>query len=229
MKTWHVTALLAWPVGLGLMTLLIGFWGYSVVLAQAPWPTPPPAPVGTFPQVIPASEVTPVPAPRSPGSIALQVDPIFAGPIPRIPPRPYITILSGEPDAHDRIILDVYAGTIDRTLQLTYEPLAIDQVPKAITGHRIQRAFRLQTYDHTAAAIVPVFRHPVRLILHAREQELSAAGNDPARLLVARFDAQRNVWLPLITTFQPADATLMVRILQPGLFALITQQPPVPG
>lgn len=229
MKAWRTAALIAWPVGLGLVALLLGPWGHSAVLAQTPWPTPPPAPVGAFPQVIPVSQITPVPVPASPGSIALQVDPIFAGLIPRIPPRPATTILSGEADAQDRITLRIYAGAMNRTLQFTYDPLAIDQVPQPGFGLQIQRAFRLQAYDHTAVAITPSFKNPVRLSLHAQEQEIAAAGNDPARLLIARYDTQSSRWLPLVTTYQAADATLMVRILQPGLFALIAQPPPVPG
>ena len=227
MKAWRTAALIAWPTSLGLIALLVSLLGPSAARAQTPWPTPPPAPIGAFPQVIPASEITPVPAPTSPGSIALQVDPIFAGRVPRIPPRPSTTILSGEADTQDRITLHIDAGAIDRTLQLSYEPLAIDQVSHVESGRQIQRAFRLQAYDQTASVMTVPFQYPVRLSLHVQARELATTSNDPARLLLARFDTQHNRWLPLVTTYQATDATLMVRILQPGLFALIAQPPPV--
>ena len=138
-------------------------------------------------------------------------------------------ILSGEANAEDRVTLHFDAGAIDRTLQLTYQPLSVDQVPTAGPGRQIQRAFRLQTYDHTASALSAPFRYPVRLSLHAKEQERATVGNDPARLLLARFDAETDKWLPLVTTYQSSDGTLLIRILQAGLFAIIAQPPPVPG
>ena len=230
MKLWRTAVLIIWPASLVLVAMIVGPSGPPAALAQVPpWPTPPPAPIGAFPQVIPASEITLVPAPASPGSMALQVDPIFAGPVPRIPPRPSATILTGEADAQDRLTLHIDAGAIDRTLQLTYEPLAIDQVPGAGPSRQIQRAFRLQTYDHTASAVNAPFRYPMRISLHALEREIATAGNDPAWLFLARFDVQRNRWLPLVTTYRVTDATLLVRILQTGLFALIAQPSPVPG
>ena len=97
------------------------------------------------------------------------------------------------------------------------------------SGRQIQRAFRLQAYDQTASVMTVPFQYPVRLSLHVQDRELATTSNDPARLLLARFDTQHNRWLPLVTTYQATDATLMVRILQPGLFALIAQPAPVPG
>ncbi len=229
MKAWRIGALIFWLATLALFALFMGLFGSSAVLAQVPpWPTPPPAPLGAFPEVIPASQITPVPAPASPGSIALQVDPIFAGPIPRIPPRPSIVIATGESDEERRITMYVDAGAIDRTLQFTYEPLSADQWPAASLSWQIQRAFRLQTYDHTASVVDRAFKYPVRITLNVSEQELAAAGGDPARLYVAQFDSQQARWIPLVTTYSSINGTLLVRILQSGLFALIAQPSPLP-
>ncbi|MFH1140693.1 MAG: hypothetical protein V1724_03250, partial [Chloroflexota bacterium] len=96
MKIRRVAALIAWPGILVLLALFMGLFGPGAAVAQVPWPTPPPAPLGSFPLVVPASEIIQVPAPASPGSIAITVDPIFAGPVPRIPPRPSAIFVTGE-------------------------------------------------------------------------------------------------------------------------------------
>ena len=228
MKIKHATLLIVWPTSLGLVALVTAILGVSAALAQVPpWPTPPPAPIGTFPQVIRSSDITPVPAATSPGSVALQVDPIFAGPVPRIPPRASTTILTGEPSLEDRVAVNIYAGAIDRTIQLTYQPLSVDQVPEAGPSRLIQRAFQLQTYDHTASVLDTAFKYPVRITLHVLDRELAASGNDPARLFLARFDAQHNRWLPLVTTYRSTESTLLIRVLHPGIFAIIAQPAPV--
>jgi hypothetical protein len=171
--------------------------------------------------VIPASEITAVLAPASPGSIAVQVDPIFAGSMPRIPPRPSTLIATVEQDPADRVTIHIDAGAIDRTVQLTYEPMGLGLVPVVGPGKRIQRAFRIQTYDHTGTPVDLSFRFPVRIVISAWDSERAAVSDDPARLLLAWFDPTRDRWLPLVTTFRPADGTLLARVLEPGLFAVI--------
>ncbi|MDO8750650.1 MAG: hypothetical protein Q7K03_05850 [Dehalococcoidia bacterium] len=228
MKIWRVGALIAWPAILVLLALFMGLFVPVAAVAQAPWPTPPPAPLGSFPVVVPAFEIIPVPAPASPGSIAITVDPIFAGTVPRIPPRPSAIFVTGEGDAQERVTLYVDAGAIDRTLQFTYEPLLSGQVPAVDRSRHIQRAFRLQTYDTAGTVLNRSFRYPLRITLTLSEEEMAVAGNDPARHYLAWYDPQRKLWLPLVTTYRSIDTTLLVRILQPGLFALIAEPPPVP-
>ena len=219
---------IAWPVGLGLLALLILRIDSPAALAQAPWPTPPPASLGSPLQVIPASQVTPLPAPATPGGIVVQLDSIFAGYLPRIPPRSVTPIISGETDVEDRITLEFEAGATYRTLQLSYEPIPVGAVPPAVPGHAIQRAFRIAMFDHNNAPVAAEFACPVRLELHARHHEQQAVGNELARLLLARLDDHGTSWLPLVTVFDPKDGTVMARIVRPGLFALIAFPPPVP-
>ncbi len=227
MKTWRFITPLEWSAGLVLVALLTGIRGPSDVLAQQPWPTPPPAPSEAFPLVIPSSQVVPVSAPLRPGSMALQLDPLYAGPVPRIPPRPSVEVLSGESDPLDRISLAFDAGTLESTVQLTYELLPLEEVPSPGPGKLLLKTFRVQMYDHTGVTINPTFRYPVRLTLKGGPQGMAAAGNDPARLLVARFDTQHGRWLPLVTNYVAETDTLLVRILQPGLFGVIAQPSPV--
>ena len=197
--------------------------------AQTPsWPTPPPAPIESLPDVIPASLVSPVPAPETPGSIVLQVDPLFGGTLPRIPPRPYIPVFSGEADPEARITLEIEAGAINRTIQLRYQPLVAGAQPLVGPGRSVQRVFQIETFDHTGAPLALEFARPVRLRLRAAPDELAAAGNEPFRLLLARLDPESGTWLALVTVFDPRDNTLMTRIVRPGVFALIAQPPPVP-
>lgn len=200
----------------------------SRVLAQlTPWPTPPPGPVGTLPEVIPANEVTPVAAPVTPGGIAVQVDPIFAGPVPRNPPRPAVWVISGEPDPQDRIALEFDAGALVRTVQLTYEPVSPGAAPRPVSGQRVVRAFRLRLYDTKGAPSTLAFKLPVRMVLRPKPEELLASGNDAARLLVARYEEGRGRWLPLVTNYDPGSGTLLARIFQPGLYGLLAVPAPV--
>ena len=219
---------ISWALGFCATVLIIGVIGPAVAGAQVPWPTPPPGPSGFYPQVIPSSEVKPISAPKSPGSIAVQVDPIFAGPVPRIPPRPSTTIVTGEANTENRVTLHIDAGAIDKTLQLTYEPINVDMVPSPGSRHQIQRAFRIETYTHSGLITEEIFPYPIRLTLRIHDQNIATVGSDPSRILLARFNPQRNEWVHLVTTYQPKDSRILVRILRTGLFALIAHHSPVP-
>ena len=213
---------------LGLPMILMSFFYFPAALAEAPWPTPPPAPIGPLPLVIPASQVIPISAPETPGGIAVQLDPIFAGIVPRIPPLVFTPIVSGESDPQDRTTIEFEVGTINRTLQLRYQPLPVGKVPPVSPGRSIQRAFKFEMFDHAGAPVTVEFARPVRLKLQAQYDERQAGANEPARLLLARLDSQTNTWLSLVTIFDLNNDTIMARIIQPGVFALIAQPPPVP-
>ncbi len=220
--------LLAPAAGLGISALLVLQVGFPEALAQsAPWPTPPPAPLGPLPDVVPASQVNPIPAPAVSGSIAVQLDPVFGGILPRIPPRSFTPVFSGDADPQNRVTLEIEAGAINRTIQLSYQPLSAGEVPLGGPGRFLQRVFQVKTYDHTGAPLPVEFARPVRLRLHVRQDELQAAGDLPARLLLARLDTENDRWLPLVTAFNPRDGSIMARILRPGTFALIAEPVPV--
>ena len=225
-KIWRITVPIAW----GTTLLMTALWANAIqppdVLAQS-WPTPPPAPIGDFPRVIPSNEIVPVAAPAASGSIALQVDPIFAGTVPRIPPRPAVIVVTGEPSPLDRVTMQIDAGAIDQTVQLTYQPLTFSEFPTAPQGSRIQRAFRIQLFDQAAVSASMSFKYPVQLILSPSQSQMAVAGHDPSRLLLARFDDDSNRWQRLVTNFHTGDNAILVRILNPGLFALIALPPPV--
>ncbi|MBI4202407.1 MAG: hypothetical protein HY532_04735 [Chloroflexi bacterium] len=192
-----------------------------------PWPTPPPGPVGGFPEVVPANEVTSVAAPVAPGSIALQVDPIFAGAVPRSLPRPMVQVVTAETDSQARVFLEFPAGSLTRTAQLTYEPVAIGLAPGPGPGQRLMRTFRLSLYDPKGAPTTPIFKVAVRMTLHPQPDDLAAAGNDQSRLFLARYDEGRRQWQPLVTNYYPANNSLTAHILQPGLFAVMTMPAPL--
>jgi hypothetical protein len=183
--------------------------------------------LGTVPEVIPAKEVTPVAAPATPGGIAVQVDPIFAGLVPRNPPRPAVQVISGEPDSQDRIALEFDAGALMRTVQLAYEPVSPGAAPSPVSGQRVVRAFHLRLYDTKGAPSALTFKIPVRMTLRPRPGELLASGGDAARLLVARYDEQRGSWMPLVTSYDPDSNTLLARIFRPGLYGLLALPAPV--
>lgn len=215
---------------LALLGLAALVWAAMPIAVQAqllPWPTPPPGPVGPLPEVIPSNDITPVPAPAALGSIAVQVDPLFAGPVPREPPRPSIPVQSEERDPQDRVTLEFDAGSLVRTVQLTYEPVPALLAPAAAPGQQVLRAFRVSLYDAKGAQITPSFKFPVRLILIPHAGESAASGGDRARLLLAQYDVKAQRWQPLVTTYRGATGDLMARILQPGFFALIADPSPV--
>lgn len=216
-------ALLAGLAVVGVVSLLVGTPG---VLATA-WPTPPPAPVGALPDVVPASKVTPVPAPEVPGGVAQQVDPIFAGLVPRIPPRPFVPFVGGEPDPANRVEVEFPAGSLPRTVQVTYEPLASERTAPVEEGSRVLRAFAVNIFDAAGAPIDLTFSAPVRMAVSFSAEDIEASGGDPTRLVLARYEEKRERWNPLLTDHQLGKAKLLVRILRPGVFAVIAEPPPV--
>ncbi|MBI4338740.1 MAG: hypothetical protein HY680_02160 [Chloroflexi bacterium] len=219
---------LALGLGLAIAGLTTGLGGAPRALAQLPWPTPPPGPIGSFPEVVPANQVTPVAAPATPGSIALQIDPIFQGPVPRIPPRPSVAVSSAESDLQDRVTWEFDAGSLGRTTQLVYVPLPLPSAPGTGQGQTLVRAFRMDMYDTKGAPASPAFKIPVRLTLHPRPQERAASGGDPSRLLVALYEPEQGRWQPLVTNYDPAKGTLLVRTFRPGLYGLLALPAPVP-
>lgn len=225
---WRIYTLLAWAVALVVLALVGATRGAPPMVAQAQsWPTPPPAPIGAFPRVVPVLQITPVPAPSGRGSMATQLDPIFAGPVPRLPPRPSTAVVTGELDPAERVTLHIDAGVLDQTVQITYQPLSPNGIPPPSGGALIQRAFQVLVYDYRATLATASFKYPIRLVLRPTEGDMAAAAGDPARLLLARYDSDANRWQNLVTTYRPFDGTLTVRILRPGLFAVIAQPPPV--
>lgn len=218
-----------WATALALPMIIMSFFYFPVALAETPWPTPPPSPIGPLPRVIPASQVIPVSAPETLGGIAVQLDPIFAGILPRIPPLISTSIVTGESDPQDRATIEFEVGTINRTIQLRYQPLPIGQVPPVSPGRSVQRAFQFEIFDHAGAPVPVEFARPVRLKLQAQQDERLAGAAEPARLLLARLDSQTNTWLSLVTIFDFNNDTIMARVIQPGIFALIAQPPPVSG
>ncbi len=212
---------------LGIAALVWATLPAQVQAQLLPWPTPPPGPVGPLPEVIPSNEITPVPSPTALGGMAVQVDPLFAGPVPRDSRRPSIPVQSGEADPLDRVTLEFDAGSIARTVQLTYEPVPAVLAPAAAQGQRVLRAFRVSLYDAKGSQITPSFTFPVRLVVIPHADEVAASGDDRARLLLAQYDDKAQRWQPLVTTYRGATGDLMARIPQPGFFGLIADPAPV--
>ncbi|MBI4311753.1 MAG: hypothetical protein HY681_08215 [Chloroflexi bacterium] len=223
-RFWGLAAPLA---ALGILLGIVAARPQAALAQLAPWPTPPPGPVGFIPEVIPSSLMTPVAAPSTPGGIALQVDPLFAGPVPRDPPRPAVIVESGESNPQARVTLEFVSGALVRTVQLTYQPVAVGLAPAPVAGQRVLRAFQVTLYDAKGAAVTPTFRIPVPMSLHPSAAEKAAAGGDESRLLIARYDPDAKRWLPLLTRYDSARNTLYTPIMQPGLFAVIAIPAPV--
>jgi len=220
--------IVAVAAALGLLVDVRGVPSTSTVQAQVPWPTPPPGPSTRPLTVIPADQVVPVAAAQKPGSIAATINPVWPGPLPRIPPLPSIPLITSEPDPQERVQIVIEAGTFLETFQMTYEPIAASDAPRPLRGQHLRRAFRIRTFDHRGQETPLEFSRPVKVMVRYQHQDLEAAGGDPGALFMARWDASSDTWVPLVTAVMPQEQAIAIRILSPGLLALIAEPDPVP-
>lgn len=193
----------------------------GVIQAQAPWPTPPPAPVLYQALIVPGSQIKPVPVPRVPGAVSAVVQPVFPGGLPRIPPLPTTVFVSGEADPKDRVKLHIEAGSTRRTLQLLYTPVDTEAAPEISLGGELLRVFEIEAFDHEAKKLSPILLRPWKM-----EVPVPDSTTDPSRLLIARYQEDKKQWKPLLTSYYPGRGLLTIRIVVPGLFAVVTDPAP---
>jgi hypothetical protein len=99
--------------------------------------------------------------------------------------------------------------------------LDIDSLPAPEASRRLVKGFDLAFFDILGQPATPTIRRP--LILEVLADDLPFFGDDPTRLLFARFEDGR--WLPLVTTYFRTEKRLVVRILELGRFAVIVEPP----
>ena len=186
----------------------------NLVSAQQEWPTPPPAaraPTPVFEPVTILAESTPVR-----GAARWVIQPIPQGEIPAVPP-----VLRETLHAPGHLSLAIEAGSLDRTIQLVFGPLDIDSLPAPEASQRLIKGFDLAFFDTRGQPTTPTIRRP--LVLEVLTDDLSSFGDDPSRLVFARFEDGR--WLPLVTTYFRTEKRLVVRILELGRFAVLVESP----
>ena len=201
-------------IGLCLLVALLAASSPTVALGQAPpWPTPPPAPPLPLPSVVSISDIVPVNPPLVPGASAALFLPLVPGPVPRIPP------LRGTPfETSDGLRLISQEGTLDQTVQLTYEPLAIDRASPFGPHLQPLQAFQLRTFDHRAREFTPSLRRPWVLEIPIPDSDQGPV--NPEKLLIARWEKDGG-WIPLITSYHRTRHVLILRVLQPGRYVLL--------
>ena len=186
----------------------------NLVSAQQEWPTPPPAaraPTPVFEPVVNFAESSPVS-----GAARWEIQPIPQGELPAVPP-----VLRETLHAPGHLSLAIEAGSLDRTIQLVFGPLEIASLPAPGAYQRLIKGFDLTFFDTQGQPAAPMIRRP--LILEVLTDDLSSFGDDPARLVFARFEDGR--WLPLVTTYFRTEKRLVVRILELGRFAVLVESP----
>ena len=189
---------------------------FGKVGAQEPWPTPPPAP--RFPSPIIDSLIVPAEVPLIERGTRWEIQPLPQVIPPSLPPLPSDTL-----EAPGRLRITIEAGTLARTIQLTYVPVASESAPEALRWHRLVESFELKSFDHRGQEIDLEVRRPI--LLEASAQALPSPVADASRLIFARFDDGR--WRPLVTTYSRREGKIEVRILEAGLFGVFEEQPPV--
>ena len=199
--------------GLALSCALILITSSDPILADVPWPTPPPGPQAAAPNVI-ATGIVPAQVPAVPGS-TLWVIPPLAMPVPRFPPVP-----SSSFDAPDGVRITSDAGSIITTVQLTYEPVQIDKARPAVPGQELRKAFTLRAFDHEAGSIRLDLRRP--LVLEIPVRDLTRSFETPDRLLIARYHDSAG-WVPLVTHYHRSLGVLRARVLELGQFAVLAE------
>ena len=205
--------------GAALSCALIVLTNSASILADVPWPTPPPGPQPPGVRVI-DSDIKPAAVPSIPGAISWVVLP-QAMSVPRFPPVPRSPF--GAPDGV-RIVSD--AGSITSTVQLVYEPLSIEGLPPPGPGAALRKVFDLRAFDHQAKRITLNLRRP--WVLEVPIDGLTRSFEEPSRLLLARYDESEG-WVPLVTTYHRRRGMLETRLLDVGRFAVIMESLVISG
>ena len=214
----------AWFITMFVTAVIMISDTFTIHADDPPWPTPPPAPVLGPAAEIPQALYTPVPKLLLPGSVSQTIRPLAIPDLPRIPPLPETVFSSEETNVQERIKLHIEAGSTRQAFTLSYEPIAVGTSPETKQSIELTRAFRLATYDYQGKSFKPLIHRPWLL-----EIPLSPVGNaeiDFSRFLIARFHSQQGLWRPLITSYYPTRQMLTAQILEPGLFAVIKNNPP---
>ena len=138
--------------------------------------------------------------------------------VPRFPPVPSSSFQS--PDGV-RIVSD--AGSITTTVQLVYTPVLMtdtDKVSPPGPPQELRKVFDLRAYDHRANPTSLDLRRP--WVLEIPIRGLTQPFEDPARLLIARYEENRG-WVPLVTNYHRNRGTLLARVLKVGRFAVLAE------
>lgn len=204
-------------VGLGLSVTLAVLANGGQLLAEVPWPTPPPGPEARIPNVIDPASVNPVEVPQVPGAASWVILPLSA-PIPRFPPVP-----SSSVESPDGLRLTSDAGSIDTTTQLLYTPVSLDESPGSTKYQEVQKLFELKAFDHGASRISLELHRPWLLELPVR-----ASYGDPTRLVIARYDKDRG-WQPLVTSYHRSRGVVQAGVLELGMFAVLFEPRVISG
>ncbi len=193
---------------------ILAFLATPLVFSQPAWPTPPPAPRSPPPEIIPFDQITPVPVVTVSGAASAVIHPLLAGSVPRIPPLKDVTF-----ESPDGIRLISEAGSLQRTVQLLYAPVPLDDAPQAGPNQQLLRTFDLSTFDDQASRVSPSLERS--WLLEVPLEGLDLGSNHPTRLLLALYDPETQRWAPLVTSYFSKRGLLLARLLDVGLFAIL--------
>ena len=141
--------------------------------------------------------------------------------IPRFPPVPSFPFQS--PDGV-RVVSD--AGSIQRTIQLLYEPIPVDKAQSPGPRQQLRKVFDLRAFDYRAKETDLELLRP--WVLEVLVGGLTEAFEDPGRLLLARYEDSKG-WVPLITHYHRTRGILQARVLRVGRFAVLAESRVTPG
>ena len=207
-------------IGIVLSSLSVVLSSVMPISADVPWPTPPPGPRPSVPRVIGDADIKRVQVPLVTGAIPWVIHPISM-PVPRFPPVPGFPFRS--PDGV-RLVSD--AGSLLNTVQLIYEPIPITDAQAPGPQQQVRKGFDLRAYDHKTNPIALDLRRP--WLLEVPTLGLTNSFEDPARLLIARYDDGWG-WVPLVTHPQRDRGTLQARVLKVGRFGVLFEPRAVSG
>ncbi len=205
-------------IGIAVCSILMALPDVRPSSADVPWPTPPPGPRPPVPRV--ETDIKPVNVPLVTGATSWVVHPLAAL-VPRFPPVPSSAFQSSD---GVRIVSD--AGSIDSTIQLVYKPVVVADAIAPGPGQQLRKVFDLIVFDHQANQITINLRRP--WVLEVPIRGLIQSFEDPARLLIARYDEKRG-WIPLVTSYYRDRGTLQTRVLRVGLFGVIAEPSVISG
>ena len=114
------------------------------------------------------------------------------------------------------------------SFNLVYEPKAVADAPSpAPEGLSFaSTVFELSVLDLTGQEATDTsFRRPIKITVQYTDADVLAAGGNPGRLVIYKYDELLSAWTPLTTIFDPVAKTVTAQVSRLSFFALMGGEP----
>lgn len=129
-----------------------------------------------------------------------------------------------------RVVVQLPAGTVDRTMLLRYQALSPDQLPVMPTGFLATgTSFSLSLIDEGQSIATPQeLAKPVTISLFLSEEEIALARRDRESMVIHHYLSGSSTWTAMPTEVDLLASTAQAQLDSFSLFALTVRQAPNP-